>query len=541
MKRILIPSVLLILALITTACTPSATIETSTLPSEPSITPSLEPSNTPSPEPTKPLGLVDSLDGVQDATIQIVAEGTFVDSQLGTLYNSAGSGSGFFIDPSGIAVTNNHVVTGAALLQVWVAGEEKPRNARILGVSECWDLAVIDVEGEGYSYLDWYTGEIKPGMDVYTAGFPLGDPEYTLTKGIISKANANGETSWASLDAVIEHDARIRGGNSGGPLVTSDGKVVGINFAGIESTDQNFAILGSRAQPVIESLRGGEDVESIGINGQAVVTEDGTLSGIWVSSVKSGSPADKTGIQAGDILTSMEGLLLATDGTMADYCDILRTHNPDDTIAIEVLRYASEEYLEGQLNGRELETSFSFAEELGGEVEGEEGETVAKYDEYVLVQDDYGAIQVSVPAAWSEIDGSAWVDSGDIIGASITAAASLDNFNAYYSEPGVFFGATDDIAELGGYIQLLDVYRDWAREDDCTFEYREDYEDSAFEGAFDVFSNCLDSEGVLVILSAKPHSSTSPLVLVMVQIMSDADLDALDEILNTFDVIGPLP
>lgn len=541
MKRFLIPSVLLILALITTACTPSATIETSTLPSEPSSTPSLEPSSTPLPEPTKPLGLVDSLDGVQDATIQIVAEGTFIDPQLGTLYNSAGRGSGFFIDPSGIAVTNNHVVTGAALLQIWVAGEEKPRNARILGVSECWDLAVIDVEGEGYSYLDWYSGEIKPGMDVYTAGFPLGDPEYTLTKGIISKANANGETSWASLDAVIEHDARIRGGNSGGPLVTSDGKVVGINFAGIESTDQNFAILGSRAQPVIERLSEGQDVESIGINGQAVITEDGSLSGIWVSSVKSGSPADKTGIQAGDILTSMEGLLLATDGTMADYCDILRTHNPDDTIAIEVLRYASEEYLEGQLNGRELETSFSFATELGGEVEGEEGETVTKYDEYVLVQDDYGAIQVSVPAAWSEIDGSAWVDSGDIIGASITAAASLDNFNAYYSEPGVFFGATDDIAELGGYIQLLDVYRDWAREDDCTFEYREDYEDPAFEGAFDVFSNCLDSEGVLVILSAKPHSSTSPLVLVMVQIMSDADLDALDEILNTFDVIGPLP
>jgi len=541
MKRFLIPSVLLILALITTACTPSATIETSTLPSEPSSTPSLEPSSTPLPEPTKPLGLVDSLDGVQDATIQIVAEGTFIDPQLGTLYNSAGRGSGFFIDPSGIAVTNNHVVTGAALLQIWVAGEEKPRNARILGVSECWDLAVIDVEGEGYSYLDWYSGEIKPGMDVYTAGFPLGDPEYTLTRGIISKANANGETSWASVDAVIEHDARIRGGNSGGPLVTSDGKVVGINFAMIESTDQNFAILGSRAQPVIESLRGGEDVESIGINGQAVVTEDGTLSGIWVSSVKSGSPADKTGIQGGDILTSMEGLLLATDGTMADYCDILRTRNPDDTIAVEVLRYASEEYLEGQLNGRELETSFSFAAELGGEVEGEEGETITNYDEYVLVQDDYGAIQVSVPAAWSEIDGSAWVDSGDIIGASITAAASLDNFNAYYSEPGVFFGATDDIAELGGYIQLLDVYRDWAREDDCTFEYREDYEDPAFEGAFDVFSNCLDSEGVLVILSAKPHSSTSPLVLVLVQIMSDADLDALDEILNTFDVIGPLP
>ena len=535
MKRFFILSVILILSMITAACTPSTTMETSTITQEPSPTSSLEPT-----EPTKPEGLVDSLEGVQDATIQIVAEGTFIDPQLGTLYNSAGSGSGFFIDPSGIAVTNNHVVTGAALLQVWVAGEEKPRNARILGVSECWDLAVIDVEGEGYPYLEWYTGEIKPGMEVYTAGFPLGDPEYTLTNGIISKANANGETSWASVDAVIEHNARIRGGNSGGPLVTSDGKVVGINFAMIESTDQNFAILGTRAQPVIERLREGQDVESIGINGQAVFTEDGSISGIWVSSVKSGSPADKTGIQGGDILTSMEGLLLATDGTMADYCDILRSRNPDDTIAVEVLRFANEEYLEGQINGRELETSFSFANELGGEVEGEEGETYTTYDEYVVVQDDYSAIQVSVPASWSEIDGSAWVDSEEVIGAAITAAASIDNFNAYYTEPGVFFGATDDIARLGGYIQVLDVYRDWYREE-CTFEYREDYEDAAFEGAFDVLSNCLDSGNVVVILSAKPLNSTDLLVLVMVNIMTDADLDALDEILSTFDVIGQLP
>jgi serine protease Do len=308
----------------------------------------------------------------------------------------------------------------------------------------------------------------------------------------------------------------------------------------IESTDQNFAILGTRAQPVIERLREGQDVESIGINGQAVFTEDGSISGIWVSSVKSGSPADKTGIQGGDILTSMEGLLLATDGTMADYCDILRSRNPNDTIAVEVLRFASEEYLEGQLNGRELETSFSFASELGGEVEGEEDGVAATYDEYIVVQDDYSAIQVSVPASWSEIDGSAWVDSEEVIGAAITAAASIDNFNAYYTEPGVFFGATDDIARLGGYIQVLDVYRDWYREE-CTFEYREDYEDAAFEGAFDVFSNCLDSGNVLVILSAKPLNSTDLLVLVLVNIMSDSDLDALDEILSTFDVIGPLP
>ena len=132
------------------------------------------------------------------------------------------------------------------------------------------------------------------------------------------------------------------------------------------------------------------------------------------------------------------------------------------------------------------------------------------------------------------------MDSGDIIGPSITAAASLDNFNASYSEPGVFFGATDDIAELGGYIQLLDVYRDLYSEE-CTFEYRENFQDSAYEGAFDVLSNCLDSGNVLVILSAKLLNSTSLLVLVLLNIMTDADLDTLDEILSTFDIIDPLP
>jgi serine protease Do len=88
-----------------------------------------------------PAGLVTNVEDVKKATVQIEAEGSFVDPQVGQVYNVAGRGSGFIIDPSGIAVTNNHVVTGAALIKVWVGGETKPRNARVLGVSECWDLA----------------------------------------------------------------------------------------------------------------------------------------------------------------------------------------------------------------------------------------------------------------------------------------------------------------------------------------------------------------------------------------------------------------
>ena len=141
--------------------------------------------------------LVGSLPDVKSAVIQIEAQGTFVDPDFGE-YSGAGRGSGFIIDPSGLAITNNHVVTGAGLLKVWVGGDtSRVYNAQILAVSECSDLALIDIEGDGFSYLEWYPGAITVGLEVYAAGFPLGDPEFTLTKGIVSKEKADGESSWA--------------------------------------------------------------------------------------------------------------------------------------------------------------------------------------------------------------------------------------------------------------------------------------------------------------------------------------------------------
>ena len=155
-----------------------------------------KPTETPAPTADGvPSGLVTNLTDLKKATIQIEAEGTFIDPQFGYMANAAGRGSGFIIDPSGIAITNNHVVTGAALLKVWVGGDTtKEYNARILGVSECSDLAVIDIEGDGFPYLSWYDKPTQVGLEVYLAGFPLGDPEFTMTKGIVSKEKANGET-----------------------------------------------------------------------------------------------------------------------------------------------------------------------------------------------------------------------------------------------------------------------------------------------------------------------------------------------------------
>ncbi len=318
----------------------------------------------PTPENQSGGGGISNMSDAQNAVIQIESQGTFIDPQVGLVVNGAGRGSGFIIDPSGIAVTNNHVVTGSALLKVWVGGVQ--HNARILGVSECSDLAVIQVDGGPYPYLNWYTDTIKTGLEVYAAGFPLGEPQFSLTKGIISKERADGQTSWSSLDYVLGHDATINPGNSGGPLIASDGRVVGINYSSIASANQYFAIDEKTAKTVVDELTKGKDIDSIGINGTAVLSDDESFSGIWVSSVKSGSPADKAGVKPGDILYQMESLVLATDGTMKDYCSILRTHKPEDTLSLQVIRYASGELLEGQLNGRELAVTGTFDVSGGG-------------------------------------------------------------------------------------------------------------------------------------------------------------------------------
>ncbi len=491
-----------------------------------------------------PSGPVSDLEGVQGATIQIEAQGSFVDPEIGE-YVGAGRGTGFIIDPSGLAVTNNHVVTGAALLQVWIGGDtSKTYNARVLGVSECSDLALIDIDGEGFPYLAWYQQPVKVGLDVYAVGFPLGEPEYTLTKGIISKDSAAGDTNWASISSVIMHDATINPGNSGGPLVTSDGKVVAVNYRSRAAQDQYFAIGREIAVPIIDKLKIGEDVDSIGINGVAVQSDDGSISGIWVSSVQAGSAADQAGIQGGDILTQLQNFPLALDGTMAEYCNIIRTHNPGDTMGIEVLRYASSEVLEGQLNGNVLTQSFSFGDRDNTTDEGEAGDPGSTGDaetgDYVAVTDAFNALYVEVPSWYGEVDDSNWEASWgnlDFKAASLIIAPDIDSYNSYYSSPGVHLAASKDWGQIGGYVQLLDAVRDTWYQDECALEGRYDYDDGVFEGKYDVWI-CTRGATSWVLAARQISDPVAYLVLMQVQVPDDIDPQYVDlqRMFDTFDV-----
>ena len=327
-------------------------------------------------------------DDLQSATVYIKGQGTFIDP--GSLDPAEGRwiGSGFVVSEDGLVVTNNHVVTGAGALDVLIGGEDEV-GGKVLGASECLDLAVIQLdEGGEYSFLAWHEGEIKTGLDVYSAGYPLGAAEeFTLTRGIVSKDDFPLDTQWASLEHVIEHDARIRGGNSGGPLVDEDGAVVGVNYAGDDSLDYNFAIHRDVVQEHLDDLAAGERVQSIGINAQAWVSEDGSLYGVWVQSVEAGGPADAAGIEPGDLIFSLAGVTVGDDGTLGAYCQVLDTQGSDATIDIQVYRPASDELLEGQINGDELSVVQSGY--LGGDVPDDGG--------FQNVTDDAGVLNVSGP------------------------------------------------------------------------------------------------------------------------------------------------
>jgi serine protease Do len=490
------------------------------------------PPDTEKDEPTTTVAVtepgVNGFDAIQPSVIQIEAVGTIRDPEIGVT-DGSGRGSGFIISDDGLAVTNNHVVTGAATLEVFVGGDtDVSYNATVLGVSECNDLALIDiVENEPLTPLKWFDGDITQGTEVYAAGFPLGDPEYTITRGIISKLKASGETSWASLDSVLEHDANIQPGNSGGPLVTTDGSVIGINYAGqnVTGTGQFFAIDSTKAQQVIDKLRDG-DFEALGVNGEAVVDEAAGLAGIWVSGIQPGSPADKVGLLPGDIIQKMNGLPVGTDGTKADYCDVLRTSG-DKPIQIEVLRFDTSEVLTGEINGdKPLEVTFSFANAVEEEVPVEEGTTT--YDSYTTIVDDTGYLKVDVPTAWASLDTTPIVlDDGTQLG-QITASTDIAAFNDGWTVPGLFYSAIPGV-------DFQEALRTFAPDQDCTDAGITDYQDAAFLGQYQVWTSCGGTDTIYVVLAAVAIDGTEVVSILAAQIVTEADLDALDQAFATFN------
>jgi len=240
-----------------------------------------------------------------------------------------GAGTGFIIDPSGIIVTNNHVVEGAQSLRVVLPPpDNRSFDAQLVGRDPQTDLAVIKIAASNLPTVPLgNSGALRPGDWVVAVGNALdltGGP--TVTQGVVSATgrdqqepptastpNAAGPT----LYDLIQTDAAINPGNSGGPLVNLQGQVVGINTLGSSQAQGiGFAISIDGAKPIIDQLRQNGTVTRayLGIGGLSVtppITAQLGLQrtdGVVVQQLVTGGPAATAGLQQGDVITAIGGV-----------------------------------------------------------------------------------------------------------------------------------------------------------------------------------------------------------------------------------------
>lgn len=298
-----------------------------------------------------------------------------------------------------------------------------------------------------------------------------------------------------------------------------------MHYAGDPTTQQHWAISSADASQVVERLRQGEDLYSIGVNGSAFT--NAKFTGIWVYSVKPGSPAAKAGIVAGDIITRLSAVALASDGTMREYCEVLRSHRATDVMPIQVLRRDTSEVLEGEINGSPLALTTSCAEEEG---------TNADYPEYLKQTDDTGTISVELPAAWTDISTSTWVHDGADVGVVIVGAPDIDAWRNGWETPGVFFGASTSLPASftpAEYLALSDFSAD------CTDVVRDHYSDALYSGEYQIWPACGPNGSAAFIEVVAEPADRSFLMLVQVAAVEDRDFSALDRILDTFQLVAP--
>ncbi len=262
----------------------------------------------------------------------------------------AAAGSGVIISADGYIVTNNHVVDGADELTVTLNENSKEYSARIIGADKTTDLALIKIDAKNLpAIVIANSDDVKVGEWVLAVGNPLG-LNNTVTAGIISaKARQMGE----GVSSMIQTDAAINQGNSGGALVNTRGELVGINAMIYSQTGSNigygFAIPTAIMNKVVDDIKKYGTVQRamIGIKGSDVSAyvdmekekgnevDLGTMEGIYVAEVVEGGAAAAAGLQKGDVITSIEGQKVKKFGELQG---IIAQKRPGDKLSITYLR-----------------------------------------------------------------------------------------------------------------------------------------------------------------------------------------------------------
>lgn len=281
-------------------------------------------------------------------------------SFFGTPINRTSSGSGFIISEDGYIVTNNHVIDGAESLEVILAnGSTLP--ASLVGNDIYADLGILQVDGEMPAVARWGNSDaLKPGETLIAIGSPLGDFTNTVTVGVVSATERSIQIDQDySLEGLIQTDAAINQGNSGGPLLNLAGEVVGINTlivrggGSVVAEGLGFAVPSNTARAIEEQVieNGYFARPNLGIRW---VTITPTLAnryrlpvdhGIYITEVLQGGPAAKATLSPGDIITEIQNMPIDDQHPFQNQ---LFQFEPGDQVSVQILH-------EGDLLERNIE------------------------------------------------------------------------------------------------------------------------------------------------------------------------------------------
>ena len=296
--------------------------------------------------------------------IQIEYNVTSMFSIFGSTQSSTATatGSGIIISDDGYILTNNHVVSSseaeayyqvseATKIAVSLFNDDTQYEAKIVGTDEETDLAVIKIEATGLTKAEFADSDsIKVGEFAMAVGSPLG-LQSSITCGVVSAVNREVTDSDGKTYTLIQTDAAINAGNSGGALVNSEGKVIGVNTLKLTGDDvegMGFAIPINSTTDISSQLIQYSKVRRpyIGITGMDLDAEtakrNNLVEGIYVKDVETFSSAEKAGIKIGDVIIQADGKDVKT---MDELNEIKNSHNIGDEMKIKVNREGEEKEL----------------------------------------------------------------------------------------------------------------------------------------------------------------------------------------------------
>jgi len=285
---------------------------------------------------------------------------------------AVGGGTGFVIAENGLILTNKHVVSDEQAEYSVIFNDGKKYEAKVVGRDMINDIAVLKIEASGLALVDLGDSDkIQIGETVIAIGNALGEYRNTVTRGVVSGINRSivaGDNSGTSelLENVIQTDAAISPGNSGGPLLNLGGQVVGINTAiNLQGQSLGFAIPVNQAKTVIESVkkygkivRPWLGVRYIQLNSEIAKAnnlkyEYGALilrgQGTQELAVVPSSPADKAGLVENDIILEVNGKKLSEENSLVQE---VSKYQPGDEITLKIFHDGSEKIIKVKLEER---------------------------------------------------------------------------------------------------------------------------------------------------------------------------------------------